>query len=149
MESLALTWWMWLLGGIVLLMLEMVSPGGFYMFFFGAGAVAVGLVSALGFGGPLWFQLLLFALMSIGALLLFRGKLLAWFETETPVVDTLVGEVIVLLGDVATKQTGKGEMRGTTWTVRNAGDDGLRQGQRCAVEKVDGLVLSVRAEGEP
>ena len=108
MESLALTWWMWLLGGIVLLMLEMVSPGGCYMFFFGAGAVAVGLVSALGFGGPLWFQLLLFALLSIGALLFFRGKLLAWFETETPVVDTLVGEVIVLLGDVATKQNGQG-----------------------------------------
>ncbi len=148
MESLALTWWMWVLGGIVLLMLEMMSPGGFYMFFFGAGAVAVGLVSALGFGGPLWFQLLLFALLSIGALLLFRGRLLEWFQRETPVVDTMVGEVVVLLEDVSTGETGKGEMRGTTWTVRNAGGDGLRQGQRCAVEKVDGLVLSVRAQGE-
>ncbi len=148
MESLALTWWMWLLGGIVLLMLEMMSPGGFYMFFFGSGAIAVGLVSALGFGGPLWFQLLLFALLSIGALLLFRGKLLEWFQSETPVVDTMVGEVVVLLEDVSSGETGKGEMRGTTWTVRNAGDDGLRQGQRCAVEKLDGLVLSVRAQGE-
>ena len=148
MESLALTWCMWLLGGIVLLMLEMMSPGGFYMFFFGSGAIAVGLVSALGFGGPLWFQLLLFALLSIGALLLFRGKLLEWFQSETPVVDTMVGEVVVLLEDVSSGETGKGEMRGTTWTVRNAGDDGLRQGQRCAVEKLDGLVLSVRAQGE-
>ncbi len=148
MESLALTWWMWLLGGIVLLILEMVSPGGFYMFFFGSGAVAVGLVSALGFGGPLWFQLLLFALLSIGALLLFRGKLLEWFQRETPTVNTMVGDIVVLLEDVSSGQTGRGEMRGTTWTVRNAGDDGLVRGQRYAVEKVDGLVLSVRAESE-
>jgi len=139
---------MWLLGGIVLLILEMVSPGGFYMFFFGSGAVAVGLVSALGFGGPLWFQLLLFALLSIGALLLFRGKLLEWFQRETPTVNTMVGDIVVLLEDVSSGQTGRGEMRGTTWTVRNAGDDGLVRGQRYAVEKVDGLVLSVRAESE-
>lgn len=148
MESVALTWWMWLLGGIVLLMLEMMSPGGFYMFFFGSGAVAVGLISALGFGGPLWFQLLLFALLSIGALLLFRGKLLDWFQRETPTVNTMVGDVVVLLEDVSSGQTGRGETRGTTWTVRNAGDDGLLRGQRCAVEKVDGLVLSVRTQGE-
>ena len=148
MESLALTWWMWLLGGIVLLMMEMVSPGGFYMFFFGSGAIAVGLLSALGVGGPLWLQLLLFALLSIGSLLLFRGKLLAWFERETPVVDTMIGEAVELLEDVAAGQTGKGKMRGTTWTVRNNGVDRLRQGQQCAVEKLEGLVLNVRAEGE-
>ena len=148
MESFALTWWMWLLGGALLLMLEMVAPGGFYLFFFGSGAIAVGLVSALGLGGPLWFQLLLFALLSIGALLLFRGRLLAWFQRETPVVDTMVGEVVVLLEDIAGGQRGKGEMRGTTWTARNAGEDRLRKGQRCAIEKLEGLVLVVRAEGE-
>ena len=54
--------------------------------------------------------------------------------------------ISVMLRDA--KPATQGEMRGTTWTVRNAGGDGLRQGQRCAVEKVDGLVLSVRAQGE-
>jgi membrane protein implicated in regulation of membrane protease activity len=148
MESFALTWWMWLLGGALLLMLEMVAPGGFYLFFFGAGAIAVGLVSALGLGGPLWFQLFLFALLSIGALLLFRGRLLEWFQRETPIVDSMVGEVVVLLEDIAGRQRGKGEMRGTTWTARNAGEDQLRKGQRCAIEKLEGLVLVVRAEEE-
>ncbi len=129
-------------------MLEMASPGGFYMFFFGSGAIAVGLISVLGLGGPLWFQLLLFALLSIGALLFFRGRLLEWFQRETPIVDSMVGEIVVLQEDVASGQTGKGEMRGTTWTIRNAGEDRLKKGQRCAIEKLEGLVLSVRPEGE-
>jgi len=60
----------------------------------------------------------------------------------------MVGEVVVLLEDIAGGQRGKGEMRGTTWTARNAGEDRLRKGQRCAIEKLEGLVLVVRAEEE-
>jgi membrane protein implicated in regulation of membrane protease activity len=33
-------WWIWILLGLVLLLGEIVTPGGFYILFFGVGAVA-------------------------------------------------------------------------------------------------------------
>ena len=132
-----------MLGGLLLLMLEMVLPGGFYMFFFGLGAIAVGVVSGFGLTGPLWFELLLFSLLSIGALLVFRRKLIARFNKEASAVDTMVGEVAVILEDIPPGETGRAEMRGTVWSARNRGETRLENGQRCPVEKVEGLVLFV------
>lgn len=132
-----------MLGGLLVLMLEIFSPGGFYLFFFGLGAIAVGIVSALGLTGPLWFELLLFSLLSIGALVLFRRKLIERFDKQSPEVDTMVGEIAVILEDILPGQTGRAEMRGTVWSARNRGETRLENGQRCPVEKVEGLVLFV------
>jgi inner membrane protein len=41
---------------------------------------------------------------------------------------------------------GKAEMRGTAWNTRNIGDQPLARGQRCRVERVEGLMIFVRAE---
>jgi inner membrane protein len=41
---------------------------------------------------------------------------------------------------------GKAEMRGTSWNTRNIGDQPLARGQRCRVERVEGLMIFVRAE---
>ena len=146
MENLTLSWWMWMLGGLLVLMLEIFSPAGFYLFFFGSGAIAVGIVSALGLTGPLWFELLLFSLLSIGALVLFRRKLVERFNKQAPEVDTMVGEVAVILEDIPAGQTGQAERRGTVWSARNCGEARLTGGQRCPVEKVEGLVLFVREQ---
>jgi membrane protein implicated in regulation of membrane protease activity len=61
-------------------------------------------------------------------------------------VDTMVGETAVLLDDVAPGQTGKAELRGTTWSARNAGTASLHKGQRTSVAKVDGLTLWLKSE---
>jgi len=38
-----MTWWMWLAGGLVLMVAELATPSGFYMLFFGVGAFGVAL----------------------------------------------------------------------------------------------------------
>jgi inner membrane protein len=55
-----MTWWWWTLVGLGLLLVEIVTPGGLFALFFGAGALAVGALVAVGLGGPAWFQWLLF-----------------------------------------------------------------------------------------
>ncbi len=40
----------------------------------------------------------------------------------------------------------KAELRGVPWSARAASGIALRKGQRCRVERVDGLTLWVRAE---
>jgi membrane protein implicated in regulation of membrane protease activity len=43
-----MAWWIWVLGGLVLLVAEVTTPGGFFAIFFGAGAILVGVLKALG-----------------------------------------------------------------------------------------------------
>lgn len=144
---MTLEWWTWILLGILLLLAEVVTPGGFYIIFFGVGALIVGVLAGFDAAGPLWFQFILFSLISILALWLFREKLLRLTQ-KTPAqnIDTLVGEIGVAAEDIAINSIGKAELRGTSWTARNVGDRPLGRGQRCTVERVEGLTLFVRAE---
>ena len=141
-------WWVWTLLGLALLGLEVVTPGGFYVLFFGVGAIVVGVLAGLGIGGPPWVQWLLFSVISIVSLALFRDRLLRRMSPAgpPPSIDTLEGEVDVLLEDIAPGAFGKAELRGTAWTARNAGDGVLARGQRCRVTRVDGLTITIRPE---
>lgn len=142
-------WWYWMLLGIVLLGAEMLTPGGFYILFFGLAALIVGSLTGLGFTQAEWIQWLLFSGLAILSLLVFRGPLLAWIKTtdeEMPIVDSMVGESAILLEDLAPGGTVKAELRGTTWTAHNAGPALLKKGQRCKVERVEGLTLWISAE---
>ena len=134
--------------GLALLGLEILTPGGFYVLFFGVGAIVVGALAGLGVAGPAWSQWLLFSIVSIVSLGLFRDRLLRRMSpTEPPpTIDALEGEVAVLLEDIAPGAFGKAELRGTTWTTRNADAVTLARGQRCRVTRVDGLTLTVHAE---
>ncbi|MCK6554365.1 NfeD family protein [Candidatus Binatia bacterium] len=142
-------WWIWILAGLVLMGLELLTPGGFFVVFFGVGAVAVGVLVALGAGGPLWAQCLWFSALSVSSLVFLRSRLrqlLQGAQGHGVGVETLVGEVAVLADDLDPGAVGKAELRGTTWTVRNAGTGPLHRGQRCRVRRVDGLMLWVGAE---
>ena len=142
-------WWYWMLAGLVLLGAEMVTPGGFYILFFGLAALAVGTVAGVGLVQAEWLQWLLFSGLAILSLLVCRGPLLAWIKTrdkELPTVDSMVGESALLLEDLMPSGTGKVELHGTTWTAHNAGPAILKKGQRCKVERIEGLTLWITAE---
>jgi membrane protein implicated in regulation of membrane protease activity len=141
-------WWIWALLGLALLGLEVLTPGGFYVLFFGVGAVVVGALVALGYGGPTWAQWLLFSVISIVTLALFRQRVLRLVDDRrpAPAIDTLHGEVALLLEDLAPGAIGKVELRGTVWTAQNVDDRLLAHGQRARVSRVDGLTLKLRAE---
>jgi inner membrane protein len=140
-------WYVWILGGLALLALELLTPGGFFIIFFGIGALIVGLLSGLGLLAAGWAEWLLFSAVSIVSLLLFRKPLLDWMKRREPqrgAVDSLVGEMAVLTEDLPAGGVGKAELRGTSWNVR--AHEALRRGQRARVERVDGLTLWLAAE---
>ena len=140
-------WWIWLLLGLLLLLGELLTPGGFYIFFFGIGALVVGALAGMNLAGPAWFQFILFSVVSVLALWLFREKLLQLARARTTgVVDSLIGESAVALEEISGNGVGKAEARGTSWTARNLGDQALARGARCRVERVEGLTIFVRAE---
>ncbi len=139
-------WWIWVLLGFVLLLAELLTPGGLYLLFFGVAAIVVGLLAGVELTGPPWFQWLLFSALSIIALALFRRPLLRKLRPAGAAVevDNLVGETALVLEAMAVDAIGKAELRGTSWNARNVGGSSLERGQRCRVEKVEGLLLWVR-----
>jgi membrane protein implicated in regulation of membrane protease activity len=142
-------WWHWAVLGLLLAVLELASPGGFFILFFGAGALLVGLLTFLGVGGPLWMQWLLFSVLSVASLLLFRDPLLRRMRAaeHTGPVDALTSDVATATEDIPPGAIGRAELRGSAWSARNVGATPLLRGQRCAVRRVDGLMLHITGEG--
>ena len=91
--------------------------------------------------------MIVFSVLSLITLWLFRERLLQSTHQDRPdQVDTLLGETAVIIEEIPSKGIGKAEMRGTSWNARNVGDKSLMRGQRCIVERVEGLTIFVRAE---
>jgi len=72
-----MSWWMWLAGGLVLMVAELATPSGFYLLFFGLGAFGVALLAGAGVLTATGPQLLAFTVLSLTSLVLFRGPVLA------------------------------------------------------------------------
>ena len=140
----------WLLLGLLLLAVELFTPGGFYLLFFGVGALLVGGLSAAlpnTFAPPFPLQVAIFLLISIAGLVLFRNALVVKFGRRSfasSEVDNLSDTVGIALEDLMPGGAGKVELRGAAWSARNTGSVPLSRGQRCSVERVDGLTLWVR-----
>jgi inner membrane protein len=143
-------WWHWLALGLILVALEMAAAGGFYVIFFGIAALAIGGLHLFDLAGPVWFQFLLFSVISVAALLLFRNpliRLLKLDEKAADDVDSMVGETAVPLEDIAPGAVGRAELRGSAWTARNGTGATLARGQRCRVVRVERLMIVLEPEG--
>ena len=138
-------WWGWLLAGLVLFALEAVSAG-FYVVFFGVGAIAVGFLDLLGWHLELPLQGLLFVAISAVALALFRKPLLVRFQKGIPThkVDSLAGQMATALEDIPVGGRGTAELRGSSWTAQNIGAVPIMRDARAHVDRVEGLTLYLR-----
>ena len=148
-----MAWWMWIVLGFILALAEVATPGGFYLIFFGASALVVGFLDSVTMAGPPWMQWLLFSVLSVVAIVLVRKPLVDKFSARgagadgaTVDTDKIVGEVAVAAESIASGAFGRVEMRGTAWKACNRGGQALATGQRCVVERVEGLTLEVRPQ---
>ena len=137
-------WWIWVVIGIVLLAVELMSTT-LHVGFFAAGAFFVGLLKGFGWNPPLWQELLLFTVFSLVALFFIRPVISRKLRLhESKVVDTMIGEQATAMDDIDVQATGKAEMRGSTWNAQNIGTTKLSRGQRARVERVEGLVIYIK-----
>lgn len=148
METFSISWWAWLVAGLVFFILEAMSAGGMFLMFFGVGAVLIGLLDLAGLHMSFTIQGLIFVAFSVVSLLLFRKPLLERVQQHMPKgkVDSLVGETAKALAEIPGHGIGTAELRGSSWTVRNLGEAAIPQSARCRVERVEGLTLHVRGE---
>lgn len=145
MEPITVTWWVWLIVGLALMVAELLLPVGFYLFFFGLGGVITALFTALGLSSvPV--QGLLFIGISLVCVIVLRKPLLArfHFRNKPHSVDSLVGESAKAMEPIPPHTIGRVEMRGTSWSALNTGSELIARDVRCRIEKVEGLTLHVK-----
>lgn len=148
MTDFPILWWHWLVIGLVLVALEIAAAGGFYIIFFGIAALIIAGLYGIGLSEPLWFQIVLFAILSIGSLALFRNPLMRMLKIDRGELDldNLLGEIGTAIDDIEPGGLGRVELRGTAWTARNTGVVAIAKGHRSIVVERDRLTLFIRSE---
>lgn len=137
-------WGIWLLVGFVLLMLELIIPGVFVMWW-GLAALLVGGISAL-ISLTLGWQVSLFALLATAFSLLWWKYQHSKDHREDKQTDLnardhhLIGAVGVVQ-EIIGEHIVRGKFGDTTWKI--IGDD-LQIGDRVEVQRVEGITLLVR-----
>ena len=144
--------WHWWILGVVLLGLEIVVPGTFFLWM-GVAAAIVGLV-VLTVSGIGWeVQILLFAGLSVVAVVVGR----TWLKSH-PVATTdptlnvrgaqYVGRV-VQLAEPLVDGVGKAKVGDSLWRVSTGDDSALPAGSRVRVTGIEGATLTVEPAGAP
>lgn len=137
------TYWHWWVLGVVLIILEIISPAVFFLWM-GISAGVVGLLVLL-FPSMGWeFQMLLFAAFSVVSIVFWRNYLKKHpTESDQPKLnrrgEQYVGRLFTLEEPVV-NGFGKIRVDDSTWKI--AGDDCL-EGTKVQVTGVDGVVLKV------
>jgi membrane protein implicated in regulation of membrane protease activity len=140
-------WWIWVAGGLALVVAELVTPSGFFIIFFGVGALTIGLLTALSVVTSTWAQWVLFSVVSVLSLVVFRGRVEAKLRIPPPPnVDSLIGVLAIVQERLLPGVVGRVEVRGSIWSARNTSSVTLDAGQRARVAAVDGLTLTVIPE---
>lgn len=141
----------WLVLVIVFLAVELMTVG-LSSIWFALGALAALIVAAV--GGPVWLQILLFVVFSIGLLVATKPWVTKYINSKTVKTnaDRTVGKRVIIAERVDNvAQTGMAVVDGQEWTVRAATEgDTFEVGETVEVVRISGVKLLVKniKEGE-
>lgn len=139
----------WIILALVLAGVELLTLS-FVAVYPAIGAVAAALAAAV--GGSVWIQLLVFAAVSVAALLLTRKPLLR-LMSRTPQVPsnapTVVGKRAVVVISIEPGPGQRGQVRVGTehWSARSEDEYAINEGATVDVIRIDGVTLVVRPSG--
>ena len=137
--------WLWLIGGVLLLIAEVIAPG-FFLVFVGAAAIATGAFALL-FNLGVAAQLTLFALYALVAVMIGRRVYAnSAVDSSDPFLNDraaqLIGKRVTVISDVD-EHSGRVRVGDSEWSAR--GGPG-RPGERVRITGVEGNCLIVEPE---
>lgn len=142
-------WWGWVTVGAMLLVAEVtIVDLEFYLVFLGISALLVGVLELSGIALPFWLQWVVFAVLAIASLVLFRQRVYAKLRPppEGEIQVGVAGDRAVAIDSIEPGATGSVTLRGANWTGHNRGSRTIPAGGRCRVGSSEGLVLDVSLE---
>lgn len=140
-----MSWGIWIIIGIILLIIEFFTMG-FVAIFFAIAAIATGIVSI--FTDSISIQLLVFCLTSLITAAFGRPVLKKFFkideESQPSNVHAMVNKNGVVVKDITKSQYGQVKVNGDTWTAVSSDGSELLEGTEVNVLAVDGVKLVVK-----
>lgn len=145
-------WITWLVIAALLIAGEVLTTG-FFLLWFGVGAMVAALAAMIGISS-LPAQILIFLLVSILLLIASRTifeKYLTHRGSLKTGVDRMIGQTgIVVEASRGARLEGAVKMYGSVWTALPVeGEAPLEEGESVAVERMDGNTIYVRREHRP
>lgn len=144
-------WILWLILGVGLIIAEIFTLG-FFLFWFGIGALAAALVGFLGFA--VGWQILTFAVVS-ALLTIFSRSIFAKYYSHDDAsayktgVDSLPGQIGTVTGaSRGALQSGEVKVYGSIWTAFAEDGEALKEGEKVEVVSVKGSSIYVRRVNE-
>ena len=138
--------WLWLIGGVVLLIAELIAPG-FFLIFIGAAAIVTG-VLAVALGLPVAIQLAAFAILAFLSARVAGRRFYAsrYDHSSDPLlndrVGRLLGKVVVVVQSVDSNG-GRVRVGDSDWPARGVP---AAVGERVRIVDVEGNCLKVEPE---
>ena len=134
----------WLVILAVMIVLEIFSLG-LTTIWFGIGAIGAAIVSWMGYG--IWVQLIVFAVLSVIAMAVFRPLAVKYLnkDKEKTNIDGVVGEVVVVTKEINNEMAaGEVQLNGMSWTARSQDGRVIPEAERVTVVSVQGVKLIVK-----
>jgi membrane protein implicated in regulation of membrane protease activity len=138
--------WLWLIGGVVLLIAELIAPG-FSLIFIGAAGIATGVLS-LALGLPVTLQLATFAILAFLAARIGGRRFYAsrYDYTADPLLNDragrLLGKVVVVVQPIDS-HGGRVRVGDSEWSARGSP---AAAGERVRIVDIEGNCLKVEPE---
>jgi membrane protein implicated in regulation of membrane protease activity len=138
--------WLWLIGGVVLLIAELIAPG-FFLIFIGAAAIATGIATLL-IGLPLALQMAVFAVLAFLSVRVGGRRAYAtrYDYSSDPLLNDragrLLGKVVVVVQPVDA-HGGRVRVGDSEWSARGGP---AAAGERVRIVDIDGNCLKVEPE---
>jgi hypothetical protein len=143
-----MTWWIWVIAGVLLLGAELsFISAEFYLLFVGLAAIITGACTALVPGWPVWAPWVLFILLTLAGVKFFRRALAERFRVKglPPPGLSAIGQHVRLTDDLGPLAEGRVEFRGASWGIRNRNETAIAAGTQVEIVAIDGLTLIVAA----
>ncbi|MFL6753676.1 MAG: NfeD family protein [Sphingomicrobium sp.] len=138
--------WLWLIGGVVLLIAEVIAPG-FSLIFIGVAGIATGVLSLL-LGLPAALQFAVFAILAFLSVRIGGRRFYAsrYDYSSDPLLNDrvarLLGKVVVVV-EAVDQNGGRVRVGDSEWSARGGP---AAVGERVRIVDVDGNCLKVEAE---
>jgi membrane protein implicated in regulation of membrane protease activity len=146
-------WVIWLIVAAIFAAAEVFTPG-FFLLWFGVGALAAAIMAMLGVGG-FAAQMVVFLIVSVALVIASRTIFERFFTRSSDGkqlrsgIETMIGQVgTVVESSRGALNEGAVRVYGSVWTAFPAeGEWPLKEGDSVAVERIEGNTIYVRRTG--
>lgn len=134
----------WLVILAVMIVMEIVTLG-LTTIWFGIGAIGAAVAAWIGYG--FWVQLLVFAVLSLVSMAVFRPLAVKYLnrDKEKTNIDEVVGKTVVVTKQIDNEMAaGEVQLNGMSWTARSESGRVIPEQERVTVVSVEGVKLIVK-----